>query len=1148
MAVTPKFTLRDGSGTSSQIVFTTNRDYTTLEGTIDQTAVDIQVSVNGAAFVSDPTLVKIDLLTFMIPNPTSHPDGLPIEPGENLIAIRVVDIIGGVSAPATATITRVSTYSGFASYTPSGIRLHRRRDSVDILMAQPSNTVMSSLALLPDQPDFRGFNVYASASAAGSTGYFRVNESLLLAPTELEEDSIAISSDDSRWASSRTNVRIRVTEENDFGEEQFVCLDVRNSLAMYLGDIRFQGILETFSQTEFVRFRHVRSGGAGIINSDQFTDVPDADPLYYAVTGVYWDTATQTEFETPYSQEVLGAPLFIDTTLKNLPSRTQLHVVKDYIGLIQRVNNEISLIPGSTTRDVSIDPFASESERIWFIVDFVHRCGSFLTLLQLDDANGDGVSDPVISSAYKQAVKSALGLTQDAAVQSLIDTQFEKLAANYNCPRLPGRAASGQAVVYTTTRPSKDMTVPAGTIISSTADTVNNIASVRYRVGGTFTLYLANVDAYYSFDRKRWELTVDVTAENPGEAGNRPADSLRAISGVSGVQVTNMEATQYGTEQESNSDLAARAILGFVSVDSGTEGGYMSTSIGHVGVLKTKIVKSGDALMMRDWDDVRSKHIGGKVDIWVQGLLERQVVDNFAFTFEVARDIKCQIVNLATLTFRVLDPRVTLNTPIVEMLNNPNTGLGVRNVTSGLDYDLAGVTILDYCTFRINKGIAQPITHFDDIITADYRFRSVNTFTFTLQPVRRIVSVVGELSGVLTPETGYQLYKTDDPLLDGESTIAQNHMVVQQVGGLPSGVSIPINDEPHVLIGFVYEPLAAIGINVSTLRVYNAERTIEYDGPEAAIPDFEIIAGTATTPVKIVRTSNSAILSGQAVSVDYVHDENFAVTYVVNDLLQALQRKVNSGPKHITGDVLVKQTVQNSIALETSVQMTRGAKKDKVDPAIRSNTSLELNKRLIGQGVAQSDVINAGDSTEGVDYQIVPLARMAYVDGSHKLRESVLSTFQPLPSLYAGGIRAYILTNPLQNPTTDGGGLATEHKGVFQDDVAMGLISDLTQVATKAGQAYIIGSGGAIIMGWTDDLTLVADGFTTAAILAEERLRRTANHVVVSLSAAALPPDEPTEHTYAVSYVIRGDKGAHDFTASAVEFLDLGSMTVTYRN
>lgn len=1148
MATAPKFNQRDGSGTSQQIAFVTNREHIELTGTIDVTTVDLQVSLNGGPFVSDSDLVYLDGTDFRIPNPTANPDGLLLELGVNVIEVRGIDIVGGVSAAATAQITYVTQVDSVAQYVPTGLKVHRRRDSVDILVALPQTLPSETPDPENPSPVFQGYNIYAASSPGGAdAGYFRVNESLLQTPTTHEEQTSTIREYSTTWEFRNQVVRTRLTEEDVFGVQSDVRLDVRQNIVpfSFTGSLRFQGTLEFYQLIEYVVFNHDRAGGANIINTDQFVEVSDTSPLYYVVTAVYWDPIQQMEFETPYSQEVLGTPLVIDTALRDLPGRTQVQIVTDYVTAIQRVDTEISLVPGSTTRDVDIDPFASEAERLWFIVDFVHRCQSFLTLLQIDDANNDGESDDVASSAYKQALKAALGFTSDEAVQRLINTQFDKLAANYRKTRLPGRAAVGQAVFYTTTKPTKDLPIASGSIVASEADTTSGIPVVRFLVGGTYTMRLDQVDAYYNFDERRWEITVDIQAENIGEDGNRPAGQIKN-SNVPDLQVINTEATVFGLDVETNAQLASRCMLAFESVDTGTEGGYLSTTAEQVGVLKAKVVKSGDALMMRDWDDVRGKHIGGKVDIWVQGLRERQVTNSFAFSFAIARDIRCQIIDIPTLTFRVLDSRVTVNTPITEILNNPSQGLGVRNVTTGVDYDVTGYTLVDYQTFKLDTSLPQPVTAIDDVITADYRFRQVNAFYFVLQPVRRIVSVVGELSGTLTPDTGYKLFKTDDPLLDGESTIARDHMFIYQVGGVPSGDTITVNDEKHVLIGLFEEPLQSIGINTMTIRVFSEDRTVEYDGPSAAAPDFEIIDGTPTTPVKIVRTASSAILSGQEVSVDYIHDENFTVTYVVNDLLQELQRTINAR-RHTTADVLVKQSIQNSIDIETTVQLLPGYKRDKTDPLIRTNVSQDLNSRYIGQGVAQSDVVRDIDSTEGVDYQVLPMLKMAYADGSRKLRETVLSTFVLLPDLAIGGNRAFILTNPVQYPTTDGGGLETEHKGVFQDDVAMTLAETMTLVAQTANSAYIIGAGGASISGYSDDATLIAEGFTDPDDREVERLRRTANHILVALSGADLPPDEPTNHEYAVSYVVRDDTAAHDMTAAEVEFLDLGDFTITFR-
>lgn len=1152
MASAPKLNQRDGSGTAQEIVFTTNRERIALDGTVDVTIVDLQVSLDGGNYVSDPDLVYLDGTSFQVPNPLAHPDGLSLDLGLNTIQIRAIDILGGVSAPAIARITRILHVDDAPRYIPSGIKVLRRRDAVDLLVAKvlpaPVGTSSErvSAGLVVPAPDFRGFNIYASSSPGGSvSGYFRVNEVPAQAVTTHEEILSPITTYQAVWDAGGNVIRLRLTDEDVFGTELEVRVDQLQDTSAYSGTLRLQGTLESYLLQEYVKFTHVRAGGPGIINSDQFVEVPDASPLYYVITALYWDNITKTEFETPFSQEVLGLPLIIDTTLQDLPGRNLTQIVTTYVQAVQRVDTEISLIPGSTTRDVSIDPFASEAERLWFIVDFVHRSQSFLTLLQLDDANNDGVSDPVVSSSYKQALKAALGFTSDAAVQRLIDTQFDKLAANYHKTRLAGRPAVGQAVFYRTTAPTQDIPIPSGSIVATVTDATNSAASVRFRVGGTYTMRAAQAASYYNFDERRWEITTDITAESIGENGNRPAGQIKT-STISGLSVTNTEATVFGLSIESNADLAARCMLAFASVDTGTEGGYQSTSAAQTGVLKAKVVKSGDTLMMRDWDDVRAKHIGGKVDIWIQGLRERQVSDNFAFTFEVALDVRCQIIDIPTLTFRVLDSRVTVDTPITEILNNPSQGLGVRNVTLGQDYDVTTVTLVDYQTFRLSTAVPQPVTMVDDVITADFRFRMVHAFVFSLQPVRRVVSVVGELSGTLTPDTGYELYKTEDPLLNGESTIAEDSLVIHQVGGVPSGATITINDELHVLIGLFQEPLKSIGINTMTLRVYNEARTLEYDGPSTSAPDFDIVPGTPTTPVKIVRTAASRILSGQEVSVDYVHDENFVVTYVINDLLQELQRTIEA-KRHTTADVLVKQAIQNSIDIETTVQLNAGAKKDTVDPAVRTNTSLELNKRYIGQGAAQSDVIHAVDATTGVDYQIVPMIKMAYADGSRKLREAVLSTATLLPTLAIGGNRAFILTNPLQYPTTDGGGLPTEHKGVFQDDVMMRAATTLSLVALHADSAFIIGASGAEIAGYSDDATLIAEGFTDPEDRLVEFLRRTANHVVVALSGSDIPPDEPPNHGYTVTYVVRGDVGAHDMTASEVEFLDLGEFTVTYK-
>ena len=1148
MATAPQIQLRDQSGYTQTLVFTTNQAAIFIYGTVGTDTVAVQVSIRGGAFTTDPAFVKLDQTNFTVPNPAVYPSGVQLEYGVNEIQIRALDMMGRVSVPSIVQVTRVDNPSIDQSDVPSGIRVQRLRDAVNILAAVPLRNVPAGYIIVGSNPQFQGFNVYASVTPTGALGYYRVNENLVTEESSTyEEDSFGTYSDETTWAASGAMyLRIRVTEEDEFGVEVATRMNQLYGVGDFYERARFKSSLENYQLRKFLTFRHVRAGGPGIINEDQFNGVNPASPLYYVVTAVYYDPTTATEFESPFSQEVLGQPFTVDVNLRDLPGRAQIQIVTDYVTSIQRINQAISLIPGSTTRDVSIDPFASEAERIWFVLDFVHRSESFLTLIQIDDANGDGVSDLVSQSAYKTALRAALGYTSDQAVQTLIDQQFDKLAKNVNETRLPGRPAVGQAVIITTTRPVTDVVVPAGSFASTDADEDNGLAAVRFRIGGTYVLPAAQADAYYNFNTKRYELVTDVVCDVIGEVGNRPAGSIKNITGVPGVSVTNTEATVYGLSIETNYQLAQRCILKFASVDTGTEGGYQLAAAAQIGIIKAKVVKSGDPLMMRDWDDVRDKHIGGKVDVWVQGLRERQVTEVFAFAFDTARDIQCQIIDLTNLVFRVLDSRVTPETPIIEILNNPLQGLGVRNATKGLDFDLTGVAVLDYQTFQLSTSVLQPAVAIDDVIIADFRFRSLDRLYPTYQPVRRVVSIVGEVSGALSVDTNYLLYKTEDPLLNGESTIARDYVTILQSGGLPSGTQIAVNNELHTLIGFVQEPLDSIGINTATLRVFREDRLVEYNGPDTAAPDFDVILGTATTPIQIVRTSASQIASGQTVSVDYVKDENFTITYVINDLLQEMQQTFNQ-KRHTTADVLTKQAIANEIEVETTIQLQRGATKDRTDPLVRTNLSIEMNKRTIGQGLAQSEVIEAIDATSGVSYETVPLARMAYADGSRRIREGVLSTYVHLSSLDQGGQRVYLLANPLVAPTTDGGGLQTEHRGVFQDDVGMTLSQGLSVVGGAPNQAWIIGAGGAVVSGYSDDATLTAEGFNTVSARESERLRRTANHVVVALLATDIPIDDPSKHEYAASYIVRGDSGARDVAASDVEYIELGAFTVTYR-
>lgn len=1153
MTTAPRIDYFDGDGDTDSLYVTTNISSVVLTGIVGQNVVDVQINVNGAGWVSDPSLVDLSLPRFTVPNLAAFPAGLSLERGQNVVQLRAVDLSGSVSPPSSATLDVVSQSDlQTVLAPPTGVLLQRNAKSVQV---QWSN-------LSPDEPT--GYNVYASTGPGGSgSGYLRVNAETIPygSPTSVEElafdlfaSSTTFDNPDSSdpFLTAATNfdtVDLLISSDLVASATGQVVVPVARTRAPLGSDpkYRLNVSVQSVRQTSFFSFVHDRNDGItnGILNNDVFSVVDPEDPLYYVTTAVYFDKATGQLQESRYSAEIPGAPLPLDTTVRGIRIREQSVVVRDYIMEVNEAEPALALIPASTVREVHIEPFGNEIQKAYFLMDFVHRGKSFAAMLQVDDPNMTGTSVPVSDSGYKQNLKSALALSSDAAVQSLIDGSFDSLSANFGVPRLGRRPAQVFQTFFTTSFPTRDLTVAQGAIVSSS----KNSSAPRFVTSGSVTVLASNAQAYYNPNTRRYEVKIQMVAETPGSLGNVPAGELdTVVSGADGLQTVNETAADFGRDRQSNLELSEVASRKLYSLDAGTEGGYEMTAVGTPGLLEVRIVKSGDPDMMRDYDPVRMKHIGGKVDAWVKGTIERTVTETFAFQFSVAKNVRFDVVDAVNLVFRARDSRLSESNPIDEMLYNPSQGLGLRNHsnTPVTEYDLTGVELVDYRTIRLNTSIPQPPTLLDDFVEGDYRYRSNNRFTATVQPVMRVTSVVGEVSGALDPDDGYELYKVQDPLLDGESTIATDYVEITRVDGVPSGNSVPVNGEAHVLIGQFEEPLDSVGVNTFTLRVYSEDRSVEFRGPGLPDPDYLVVAGSQTTPLKIVRSTLSNIQSGTTVSVDYEHDENFAVTYVVNDVLQQLQQRYNK-MRHVTADVLAKQSVENRMSVEATIQLAPNADQASTDSQVRTNVTVLTDSKGVGGSVRQSDAVSVMDRPGGVDFIVQPFTRFTLADGAVRVRDGVLSDYVVLPSLSQFSNQVFLLTQALPFDTSDGGGGPTVHHGVYKDELIMAQATSLEDVGTSVNRAWIIGRQGAVIPGYSDDATLLPVYLTAAAVV-EARTRLTANRVVVSLNAGLVPPDVPADHSFSATYVVQGDRGVKDLETSQVEYLTPGDLVLTYRS
>lgn len=1128
-ATPPEFNRSQGGTSTTLNLVTTIRDQV-FTGVLDANTVDLQVSVNGAPFRADPTLVEFDQTEFTLPNRNVFPDGLSLDFGRNTIQIRAVDSTGAVSSPSTATVDLLrEDQIDLVSAPPTGIRLRRKRDSVQVVFAQS------------DLPNVRGYNVYASTEAGGGTiGYYRINRDLITEVSFQEEALTPVPENDTTTSGVRT-----IFLDSEFGEVG-ITIDQRDfndtvisSNQTQLVDVSIAGTrlkvtttVESVEVTNFLLFEHRRTDtqAQGTINNEFFVDVPDDEPLFYVISTVVQDPVTNTQVESAFSSELTGLPLIIDSQLREIPRRTRLDVAQDYIDAILSIDNTISVIPGSVVRDIFIDPFATEAERLYFITDFISRSQSFATLLVVDS-----------SDTYKAALASALGLNVSTDVQPIIDDSFDKLASNNQVTRQGSEIAIGEVVFFTPNEPTSDLIIEAGTSVS-TDD------SVTYTITATTTLPFVDRASYFNLQRQRYEITVPVQADNAGEAGNVPTNTIRnTLGGVGTLQVTNLEATRFGRDEESNEDLATRGILAFSSVDAGTEAGYLATALKQKGVFRALIVEAGDQYMARDYDDVRMKNIGGKVDVWIQGENLVTVSDSFALQFDVERDVRFFLdSNPADLIFIADDDRLSVEAPITQILGETPgeiaQGFGFRNLTTGDTFDLSGSAIIDFNRIQLNTAIPQPAVSPNDIVSGDFRFRESDQFVFTRQPVRQINSVQSITSGdTLAAGSNYQLFKLEDPLFEGESTQAQDFLQITPANGIPTGDVVIVNNESHVLIGQIPEALNNLGVSALTVRVFSLDRTVEYSGPTAATPDFFINPGDETTPLELVRNPDGVITNGQEVVVDYEHDENFSVEYVINDVVQDVQVALEA-QRHVTADVLVKEAIENPMDLELTIILLPGAVQAVVDAAVRTNVSQLLNSLGIGEPVHQSDVLRVIENTPGVDYVVVPFARLTHSDDNLIIREVLNNAFTFLEQTAVSKI--YVLQDALNFSTSDGGGASNLHKGVFQDRLPLSLTTTYSGLGSTTGSAFIVGTGGLIIDGYSDDTTLEAAGFDTVAEKEAQRLVLTANRIFLSLDNA----DSPENHGYEVTYATSGDTQTRStITLTDVTYAELGDLTITFR-
>lgn len=901
-------------------------------------------------------------------------------------------------------------------------------------------------------PGVIGYNVYYSQEAAGGVGgYIKLNSSLITVVDHTEEVTELISE----------------TEQLD-------------------GNIMTTTTKEKVTTNKIYKIR--------------MENLPDGSPIigtiYFVVTAVGFDTVLKEELESNYSLEVYGAVFGYTELIKDIEKKTDFDLQLSIMQQILKSHENIDIKPGTVIRDM-VNPVSEEMRKTYVILSFYFNSLSLAGLKAFDDANGDGVSDTFVESTLKTELMDALGRTQ-AETQSMIDGAFDRLASNCGIVRFIGSKARGEVTFYFFAVPDTDIVIGQGARVATNADPERGIASVEYETLKGITISKDSILGFYNRDKKRYEVTLPIQAIAVGSIGNQPAGVI-VVSGSGvpiGIRAENETEVELGADLETNYDLSERIFRKMVGIDTGMLNGYVETALGVSGVRKVKVVAAGNLYMFRDYDTLRKEHIGGKVDVYIYGENLVQIEKKFAFLYQTQQDENVIIDNVPGLRFRVTNPDVSLSQPIFEVLQ-------VYNVTRHAAYSLNNLVIESGVFIKLDP--TDPVNILIgldslDIVRATYRFRK-NLIIVLAGPVRDIVSIAGNLSGDLRNNYNWRI--VDERVLKGGSIQEQQMIEIFFEGGLPVTSYETITDEPVTLTGELDSPLVNYGVITGTVVVQNQTKTLTYT--EGI--DYILTYGDNFTSTLIKRIPTGSITDGQKVLVSYQSGENITLKYILNGLVETVQKRVDDF-KHLTADAIVKEIDETPVEIRMRVKTAEGYPETSVKKDILTKVTDEFNRRRIGEGVYQSDVVGKVEIVSGVRYVELPLLKMVRENGDIIVREGIAPIWELISTF---GIKVWRTTMPvLKFPTLDGGGL-------------------VESIGTGSGKKYypikVINENEAVFIAIENESDINLAEF--------QSFIRADGKIEISYAL------DPNSLKYYVDYRVFGQTGANDIEVGDFEFVHL---------
>ena len=950
MSYSLKIVKPDGVSSTVSTSYSTDKEEVFIHGLVEGYD-QITVSFLDEVFTSvgQEADITISNGTWVFPNPDTTQEGIDLNQGANSFFITATD---GSNTTSLTLIVISSLDSNTAKpQPPLNIKSERADDNVVLSWLHSDSEIIS-------------YNVYASTVSGGGDGYRQINK-IPIDPISYgfkseKVTSVVDFSSDLKTIEEDPNVltikALQNTTSSDIGTQE---------IAESISRLRVSTNVSAIELETKVSFKHNRSipDQANTIDIGDFSSLNANTPLYYVITAV--KVVDNQSVESTFSVEVGSAPIDLQIVNTILPNVTDAQITESMISAIYDADSTASVHAGSAIRDLFIDPVVSEISRMRVLLDFCYKATNFVSLNDIDDPTGLGESIFVSNSSYKQLLKEAYFLDTDTQVQNLIDICFDRLASNLGIVRLSGQVARGEATFFSRSLPTFDLIVPIGQILSS--------GGVRFRTlqGGTITV--SEAPSFYNPITRGYEITLPIQADTAGLSGNVTSGQITTGAPL-GLSVINNSSTFGGSTRETNQEMMTRAMTYISSVDVGTRAGYERVARESAGVLGYEVIDADNPYMLRDNDQ------GGKVDIWIRGELLSRVTDVYAPSYRSRKDSRfIPIQSEGAYKFQASD--ATSENPLFQMIDRTNT-FGLKNQTNGEFFDLTGATISEGKILRLNTDISQPTYRMTDIILGDYRTDVTNKVVLDRQPVRQVISVRKADGTDLT----FTFYKTEDPLVQGQSSKSQDYIILDN-DGLEKIISITA--EQQTLNELYTETLSNRGVDITTIVVKDSNGNTFASPLTSATPDYIIEVNGDLTTIK--RTTSSTITSSQTVLVDYEYLENITVTYQTNLVVSNLQLEVDE-QKHMGADVLIKEVSPVRVNVKGLVYLEQGTSATSVDSIIKASLFNRITETTLGGSLYPSDFIREIDSVRGVSYVSVPLTELSLTEGDQILREKVNPT------------------------------------------------------------------------------------------------------------------------------------------------------------